>query len=139
MQGGLHAVAIEGGAGAEEGHPVSSRETPEHAPVGIVLRSEGTAVIETNGGASEQAADLAVPHDPTRGRKPVVSLAERFVCVAGGDIRVLARRQGRQQYAAVALDNRFWKPRGAARVQHPERMIERQPFRLEGIHLMPRP
>src|SRR5260370_9180235 len=103
MQRRFHAVAVKGGAGAEEGDFVSSREAPQHAPIGIVLRSEGTAVVETNWRAAARAGDLSIPHDQTVLSKQMVPLAARFLAVPCPQIRTRAACHQAEPDPAVHL------------------------------------
>src|SRR5690606_31786528 len=60
MQAGLDAVRVVGCSGAEETHAGLGGEAPQHAHVGPA----GIAVVDADGRAAEESADLALPHDP---------------------------------------------------------------------------
>src|SRR5439155_16660399 len=61
---GLGAVGKERGARTEEGRFRLRHEAPQRGPVRLVPGAAGAAVEDAASGAAEQAADLAVPHDP---------------------------------------------------------------------------
>ncbi len=133
LHAGLHAVGVEGRARAEAGHAGLGREAPQHAPVGPVLAAAGAAVEDHAGGAAQQARDLGIPHHPPRGAVPVVALAPAVGVVAAAHVVVQGLElQGHQHHAAMAVDDGLGQAGGAAGVDDPQRVVEGQPFGLEG-------
>ncbi len=133
---GLHAVAVERGASAEEGHALLGCHAPQHCPVGPLLAAAGVAVVQHAGGAAQQAADLGVPHDPAGGAVPVVALAQGVGRVAAADVVVQHRQlQHHQHHAAMAVHDGLGQAGGAAGIGDPQRVVERQPRRFKGRSL----
>ncbi|MET4069515.1 hypothetical protein ABID58_004317 [Bradyrhizobium sp. S3.2.6] len=115
-------------------------EAPRRGPVRLVPGAAGAAVENAAGGAAEQAADLAIPHDPAGRRVPVIALAERVLVVGAAEIVVQAeQRQHDDDDAAMAVHDRLGQAGGAAGIDDPERVIERQPHRLERVDRGARP
>ncbi|MHC2279916.1 hypothetical protein ACVME8_006559 [Bradyrhizobium diazoefficiens] len=132
---GLGAVGEERRARAEEGRFRLRHEAPQRGPVRLVLGAAGAAVEDAAGGAAEQAADLRIPHDPAGRRVPVIALAERVLVIGAADVVVQAeQRQHHDDDAAMAVHDRLGQAGGAAGIDDPERMIERQPGRLERVN-----
>jgi hypothetical protein len=86
----------------------------------------GAAVVEHDGGVGEQPADEEVPHHPARRGEPEDPVARLAVHVQPEFLEVL------DEDPALALDDRLGQARGARRVQHPERVVERDALELEG-------
>ncbi len=130
----LGAIGEECSARAEEGRLGVGDEAPQRGPVRLVLGAAGAAVEDAAGGAVEQAVGLAIPHDPASRRVPVKAFAERVRLVAAADVVVQRReRQRHDDHAAMAVQDRLRQSRGARGIDDPERVIEGQPFRLEGV------
>lgn len=70
----------------------------------------------------------------------MIALAERIRVIGAADVVVQAeQRQHHDDDAAMAVHDRFRQPGGAAGIDDPERMIERQPHRLERMDRSARP
>ena len=84
--------------------------------------SRGAPVVEHDRGLGEQAAEQQVPHHPARRREPEQA-------VAGARVHVQVQRlQVLEQDAALPLDDRLRQAGRPRRVEHPERVVERQPL-----------
>ena len=133
----LHAVGVEGRARAKEGHAGLGGKAPQQGPVGVLFAAAGVAVKNHAGGSRQQATHLRVPHHPAGGAVPVVALAPAVGGVAAAKVVVQrAQLQLHQHHAAVAVHDGFGQAGGAAGVDDPQRMVERQPERLERIRFM---
>ena len=133
LQPGLHAIGVKGRARAEAGHAGLGGEAPEYAPIRVLLAATGVAVVDHAGGAAQQAGDLGVPHHPAGGAVPVVALTEGVGGIAGAHVVVQRLElQRHQNHAAVAVHDGLGQAGGAAGVDDPQRVVERQPQRLEG-------
>ncbi|MGY4504914.1 hypothetical protein ACVWYH_008871 [Bradyrhizobium sp. GM24.11] len=70
----------------------------------------------------------------------MIALAERVLVVGAAEIVVQAQeRQDHDDDAAMAVHDRLGQAGGAAGIDDPERMIERQPHRLERVGRSARP
>ena len=80
----------------------------------------------------KQAAHLRVPHHPAGGAVPVVALAQAVGRVAAAHV-VVQHFAGQRDDddAAVAVDDGFGQPGGAAGIDNPQRVVKRQPKRLK--------
>ena len=96
--------------------PASLGEIPEHSEVGL----RRVAVVEDDGCLREQPAEQEVPHHPAGRREP-----EQPVARARVDVEV-QRLQVLEQDAALRVHDRLGQTGRARRVQHPERVLERQ-------------
>ncbi len=131
----LHAIGEVRRAGTEEGDLVLGHEAPQHGPVGLVLAAGRMAVVEADRRTERQPGQLRVPHDPTGRAVPVVALAEVVGAVAGADIVVQAACVHGEDDTAVPMHDRLGQAGGPARIEDPHRVVERQPFGREGVHL----
>src|SRR5690606_16897930 len=107
---GLDAVRVVGGAGPEEAHAGLGREAPQRPHVGPARIS----VVDADGRAAEQAADLAVPHDPAGTGVPEETVLRPEVVVEDTELEML------EHHAAMAVDDGLGHARGATRVDDPE-------------------
>src|SRR3569623_709869 len=82
----LGAAREERRAGAEEGRSGFGDEAPQRGPVRLVLGPGRADVEDAAGGAAEEAADLAVPHDPAGRAVPMVALAERIGVIGAAGV-----------------------------------------------------
>ena len=128
LHAGLQAAGVEGRAGAEPGHAGGSGKAPQGAPVGRLGRSAGVAVEQADRGAAQQRAELRVPHDPAGAAEPVKAFAGLD---RGRDIVVQAALEKLDNDAAVAMHDGFGQSGGAAAVDDPQRVVERQQFRVQ--------
>src|SRR6185437_10013014 len=128
------AVREERRAGPEERRLGVGDEAPERRPVRLVLWPRRTAVEDAAGGAVEQRAHLAIPHDPAGRAVPVEALAKRVRLVAAADVVMEGKQLQRDDDdAAMAMHYRLRQSGRAAGVHDPERVVEWQPDRLEGV------
>ena len=125
LDAGLQAAGVERGAGAEEGDAGLGGEAPQGRPVGGARRGRPGCRRTGRSSCRRAGRDLAVPHDPAgrcctsgSGRRST-TLGPRSLCSA--DLQRL------EHHAAVAVHDRLRQAGGAARVDDPERMVERQP------------
>ena len=122
---GLQARGKEGRTGAEEGAARQSGKAPQRGPVRRAMRPGRAAVEDADGGAAQQHADLAVPHDPAGARIPMEAVAAHH---ARADIVVQrAHLQRLDHDAAMAVHDGLGQPGGAAGIDHPQRVVEGQP------------
>ena len=115
---GLHRRGDEAGARPERRDLRLGGELPQ--PLGI-----GLTVVEHDRGARQQPADQEVPHHPAGGGEPEEAIARPEIAVQPRLLQVL------EQDAALPLDDRLRQPRGAGRVEHPERVVEGQALEAE--------
>ena len=129
----LHAVGEEGRARAEEGHAEVGSEAPQHRPVGLVLAAAGVAVEDAAGRAVQQAARPARSTSPSRwsctsgSARPSCSARSCSLCRCAAPSAPVPTISG----AAMAMHDGLGQASGAAGVDDPQRMVERQPQRLE--------
>ncbi len=121
LHAGLHAARDERRARAQARDLSLRREVPE----AIERRRAGAAVVEHDRGRREQHADEEVPHHPAGRREP-----ERAVVLVHVEVQVQVLEL-LEQDPAVALDDRLRQAGRAARVQDPERVVERHRHELE--------
>ena len=136
VQSGFVAVGKVGRACPKKRDFFLRRHAPQNAPVRVFLAAAGVAVVDHAGHAIEQARHLGVPHDPAGGAVPVKALAPAVGVVAAADVVVQNLvGQGHDHGAAVAVHDGLGQTGGAARIDDPQRVVKRQPHRLEGLHL----
>ena len=101
--------------------PAAAARVPQGVQVGL----GGAAVVEHDRGLGEQAADEEVPHHPAGRREPEEAVAALRVEVQVQLLQVL------EQDPALAVDDRLRQAGRPGRVEHPERVVERQLRELE--------
>ena len=109
------------GARAEARDAGSVGEIPQRPEI----RVGRIAVEEDDRGVRQQRADQEVPHHPAGGREPEEPLAGLRVEVQVQLLQVL------EEDPALAVDDRLRQPGRAGRVEHPQRVVERQLRELE--------
>ncbi len=123
MNAGLFAVEEISRARAEEADPGFSGEPPERTQVRIAR----VAIVDTDGRAQQQAANLRIPHDPAGGGEPQVAIVRLQVHMETLPLKTF------QQRAPMAVHDGLGHSGRAGGIDHPQGMVERQLLKRHGF------